>query len=192
MNLLRTQPLAEFTTPADAFAELASGFVGCAGLALDAAVVAAEDVPEPYRTLLVHEKHMTLTLTAHYNAFLELQVKEMHYEGTLYSRKITLTAPRPVGESPVVEFGLIRLDLKYVPQPVWQEIFQQRTPMGELLLRHNILQRIQPKWFLKFEPDSAVLKWMGCKTDKPLYGRLGTIYCNGDPAVEVLEVVTGV
>jgi len=191
MNLLRTKPLAHFSTPEEAFAELASGFVGCEGIVFDGQVVAPEEVPEPYHRLLVHEKHMTLTLTAHYNAFVEVQVKEMHYEGTLYSRKITLTAPRPA-EAPVVEFGLIRLDLQFVPQPVWQEIFQQRTPMGELLLRHNILQRVQPKWFLKFEPESSVLNWMGAKYDKTLYGRLGTIYCNGEPAVEVLEVVTGV
>jgi len=191
MNLLRSKPLAHFTTPEAAFAELASGFVGCDKIAFDGQVIPPEEIPEPSRHLLVHEKHMTLTLTAHYNAFVEVQVKEMHYEGTLYSRKITLTAPRPA-EAPVVEFGLIRLDLQFVPQPIWQEIFHQRTPMGELLLRHNILQRIQPKWFLKFEPGSSVLNWMGAKYDKPLYGRLGTIYCNGEPAVEVLEVVTGV
>ncbi len=188
MNLLRTKPLADCATPQEAFAELASGFVGCEKLAFDAKVIEPADIPEPYRELLVHEKHMTLTLTSHYKAFMELHVKEMHFEGNLYSRKIALTIPR--GHD-IVEYGLIRLDLRFVPQPVWQEIFHQRTPMGELLLRHNILQRVQPKWFLKLEPGCGILKWLGAKADRTLFGRLGTIYCNGEAAVEVLEVVTG-
>lgn len=189
MNLLRTKPLAECATPQEAFDELTSGFVGADKLRFDAEVIPAEQIPEPYHTLLVHEKHMTLTLTAHYRAFLELHVKEMHYEGSLYSRKITLTVPQVKS---VIEYGLIRLDLRYVPEPVKQEIFQQRTPMGELLLRHNILQHVQPKWFLKLPPDCSILRWMGAKVDHPLFGRLGTIYCNGEPAVEVMEIVTGV
>ena len=53
-------------------------------------------------------------------------------------------------------------------------------------------ETVQPKWFLRFDPGSTILEWMKAKTDKPYYGRLGTIYCNGEPAVEVLEVVTGV
>lgn len=188
MNLLRTKPLAECATPQEALAELCSGFVGSHQLRHDCQAVAPDDIPQPFRTLLVHEKHMTLTLTAHYGAFLELNVREMHYEGSLYSRKISLTIPR---DHEVVEYGLIRLDLRYVPQTVWPEIFQQRTPMGELLLRHNILQRVQPKWFLRLEAQSSVLSWIGAKTACPLFGRLGTIYCNGEPAVEVLEIVTG-
>lgn len=189
MNLLRTKPLADCDTPQEAFAELTSGFVGADKLRFDAEVINAGTMPEPFHTLLVHEKHMTLTLTSHYRAFLELHVKEMHYEGTLYSRKITLTVPH--GKE-VLEYGLIRLDLRYVPDAVKQEIFQQRTPMGELLLRHNILQRVQPRWYLKMQPQSSILSWMNAKYEHSLYGRLGTIYCNGEPAVEVLEIVTGI
>jgi hypothetical protein len=190
MNLLRTKPLADCKTPQEALSELCSGFVACETVRFDCRPVKAEEVPEPFHKLLVHEQHMTLTLTAHYGAFLELSVKEMHFEENLYSRKISLTIPR---NNAIVEYGLVRLDLRYIPEPVWKEIFQQRTPLGEILLRHNILQRIQPKWFLKFEPESSILAWMKApQRAEPYYGRLGTIYCNGEPAVEVLEIVTGV
>jgi hypothetical protein len=188
MNLLRTKPLGECTTAHDALAELCSGFVGSNKLRYDCAVVTPEEMPEPFRKLLVHEMHMTLALTSNYGAFLELNVKEMHYEGNLYSRKINLTIPR---NHLIVEHGLVRLNLHNIPHAVWQEIIQQRAPMGEILLRHNILQRIQPKWFLRLDPGSDMLAWMGSQTTRPLYGRLGTIFCNGEPTVEVLEVVTG-
>ena len=189
MNLLRTKPLASFNTPEEAFAELSSGFVGCDKVRFDAQVIAAEEMPDPFRTLLVHEKHMTLTLTAHYGAFLELHVKEMHYEENLYSRKIQLSIPR---NDALVEYGLVRLDLRYIPEPVWKEIFQQRTPLGEILLRHNILQRVQPRWYFRLNPGCSILQWLKADLPEPVFGRLGTIFCNGQPAVEVMEVVTGV
>jgi hypothetical protein len=189
VNLLRTQPLAECDSAVEALRELSSGFVGSDALELDMAVVDPPEIPEPLRRLLVHEKHMTLALTSHYGAFLELAVKEMHYEGHLYSRKINLVIPR---EHKIIEYGLVRLDLRFVPEEVWREILQMRAPMGEILLRYNILQRVQPRWFLRFDPGNAVLRWYGARVDHPLYGRMGTIFCNGEPAVEVLEIVTGV
>jgi hypothetical protein len=189
VSLVRSRPLNQCDDAAAALAELTSGFVGAESLAGSVRTVAATELPEPFRRLLDHQKHMTLVLTSHYGAFLELRVKEMHYEGDLYSRKILLLTPR---EHRVVEYGLVRLDLRYVPEEVWREILQMRAPMGEILLRHNILQHVQPRWFLRCDPDSALLRWYGVRSDTPLYGRLGTIFCNDEPAVEVLEIVTGV
>jgi hypothetical protein len=37
-----------------------------------------------------------------------------------------------------------------------------------------------------------VLKLFGADEPQAVYGRLGTIYCDGEPAIELLEIVTGI
>jgi len=54
-----------------------------------------------------------------------------------------------------------------------------------------VLRRIKPRWFLQFPPGGAVLKMFRAVESQPLYGRIGTIYCNDEPAIELLELVSG-
>ena len=37
-----------------------------------------------------------------------------------------------------------------------------------------------------------MLSLFGETSDQPMFGRIGTIYCNDEPAIELLEIVTGV
>ena len=43
--------------------------------------------------------------------------------------------------------------------------------------------------FLRIEPGPAQMAWFGLSEAKPLYGRLAIIHCDGEAAVELLEVV---
>ncbi|MBY0228299.1 MAG: hypothetical protein K2W96_03355, partial [Gemmataceae bacterium] len=52
--------------------------------------VAGEDVPEPYRSLLVHEHHMTVTVEAHHGGPVDVRVLDRRSDGELYSRRILL------------------------------------------------------------------------------------------------------
>ena len=38
--------------------------------------------------------------------------------------------------------------------------------------------------------ESVQLAWFGLTKPQPLYGRLGFIHCDEQPAVELLEIVT--
>ena len=44
--------------------------------------------------------------------------------------------------------------------------------------------------YLKIEPGPLQLRWFGLDKPQPLYGRLGFIFCDDRPAVELLEIVT--
>lgn len=188
MSLVRTKPLADCASAQEALSELCAGFARWGSFPLDFSEVEPASVPDPHQSLLVHESHMTRVLMDHYRVdHLDLYVMERHLDSDLYSRKIFLTRPN----SPVdVEFGLVRLNLSYCPQPVRDEILGGKKPLGAILIEHNVLRRIEPKWFLKFPPNSTMLRWFGNRDGTPTFGRLGTIYCNGEPAVEVLEIVT--
>ena len=102
----------------------------------------------------------------------------------------TLGADRKI-ERAVIDC-VVRLDLRYMSTKVKTAILNEDIPLGAILTNHNVLRRIEPRWFLRFDESSPVLSWFACQTEGPLYGRLGTIYCNHEPAIEVLEIVTAV
>lgn len=187
MSLLNLKPLADCQTPQEALDELCAPLRGYRAGLLVCEPVLAEEMPEEYRRLLVHERHMTLALKDHCRSKLDLYVMDVHRDGDSYRRKIFLT---PAGSSQSLELGVVRLDLGYLPAGPKHEILDQHTPLGAVLVKHNVLRRIEPRWYLKFPAGSPVLEWFGYPHDGPFFGRLGTIWCNDEPAVEVLEIVT--
>lgn len=150
--------------------------------------VDANDVPEPYHKLLVHEHHMTVTVEQHHGSLVDvriLQCQRLH-EGDSYARKILLTL-QSTGK--VVQFGLVRIRFEYCSAEVRDRIVAGQTPLGRVLIEHNVLRRIEPTAFLRVLPGPAMMQWFGLKTPKPTYGRLALIHCDGKPAVELLEIV---
>src|SRR5262245_26745812 len=71
-------------------------------------IVPADQVPQPYHRLLVHEHHMTVTVEAHHGKAVYLRVLQRHRQGSWYARKILLL---PVGTAMVVQFGIVRINL---------------------------------------------------------------------------------
>ena len=148
--------------------------------------VPAEQVPEPYHGLLVHEHHMTVTVEAHHGGLVDVQVLDKTTTDGSYARKILLALQR---SGRIVQFGLVRIHLDYCGDAVRDEIISERTPLGRILIEHNVLRRIEPLGFLKITPGPSMMKWFGLTTARPCYGRTAIIHCDGKPAVELLEIV---
>src|SRR5215212_3515832 len=87
MSIVRSKPLAECLTPQQALKELFTGFATADQLKMDFLEVSPEEIPSASRQLLVHQKHMTRTLNAHYGKPVDVHVMERHHDGDLYSRK---------------------------------------------------------------------------------------------------------
>src|SRR6516162_1796936 len=64
--------------------------------------IAADQMPEPYRRLLVHEHHMTVTVEAHHGDLVNVRVLERRIDNGTYARKILLTLQKT---GKVVQFG---------------------------------------------------------------------------------------
>jgi hypothetical protein len=152
------------------------------------AVVQPDEIPFPQDQLLVHHDHMTVVLERHHGAPVRVHVLDEHLDGDIYTRKISLT---PTGrDGKVVEWGVVRLDFRYMAPDVRDEILRKQLPLGAILIKHDVLRRIKPRWFLRFPPGGPVLGLFGdAQTSSPAYGRVGTIYCNEEPAIELLEIV---
>jgi hypothetical protein len=149
-------------------------------------LVPADQVPSPYSSLLVHEHHMTVTVEAHHGCLVDVRVLEERRVGESYARKILLALQ---GSGRVVQFGIMRIRLDLCSQAVRQEILARTTPLGRILIQHNVLRRIEPTAFLRVLPGPAMMQWFGLDKPQLTYGRLALIHCNDQPAVELLEIV---
>jgi hypothetical protein len=155
-------------------------------------VVQPDEIPYPQDQLLVHHEHMTEVLQRHHGSPVEVTVLEEHGGdaggGPLYTRKISL-APRNAPDK-VVEWGIVRLDFRYMAAEVRDEILAKQLPLGAVLIKHDVLRRIKPRWFIRCPATGPLLRLFGRpSTPDDVYGRIGTIYCNDEPAIELIEIV---
>jgi hypothetical protein len=190
VNLDVTQrKLSDFSGAEAALVELCRPYAP-AGFDPQCVVVQPDEIPHPQDQLLVHHAHMTEVLQKHHGQPVNVHVQDWRLDGDLYSRKIALT---PAGSDKVVEWGIVQLDFRYMSQEVRDEIMARRKPLGAILIAHNVLRRIKPRWFLRFPESGPILRLFEPPTaSEPggfAYGRIGTIYCNEEPAIELLEVV---
>jgi hypothetical protein len=149
-------------------------------------IVPGRAVPPPYHELLVHKRHMTVTQEAFHGDRVHVQILDRRISGTYYTRKILLTLH---GSGKVVQFGIPRVDLRYCSKPVRDEILAGQTPLGRILINHKVLRRIEPQAYYRVTPGPAMMEWFGLTEPRITYGRIGIIFCDEKPAVEVLEIL---
>ncbi len=152
----------------------------------DAVEVPASDVPQPYHRLLVHTHHMTVTVEEFFRSPVDVRVLSCRRAGNEYARKILLTTRTT---NTVVQFGLVRIDLGVCPEAVRQAIVEGKTPLGRVLIEHDMLRRIEPVAFLRVTLGDEMAGWFGVEAGTTTFGRLGVIYTGDRPAVEVLEIL---
>lgn len=147
------------------------------------------ELPQPYRDLLAHDKHMTVTVEAFHGCSVDVEVLDVRRTATHYSRKIIL---RRQSDRRVVLFGLVRLTLSFLADDVRKEIESERIPLGRVLIEHNVLRNVRLLSLWQVEPGAELSELFGQSTGQRCYGRTALIYCNGVPAVELLEIVPAV
>jgi chorismate-pyruvate lyase len=149
-------------------------------------IVPADEVPPPYHKLLVHEHHMTVTVEAHHGDQVDVRIIARRHTGDWYVRKILLALH---GSGRIVQFGIMRTNFRYCSPEVREEIQAGQDPLGRILIRHNVLRRIEPTEYLRVLPSPTMMKWFGIGSPMRTYGRLALIHYNEQPAVELLEIV---
>ena len=147
--------------------------------------VGSDALPADPAQLLAHNQHMTVTVEAFHNSPVRVEVLETQCDGDSYCRKILL---RRTCDDQVVQFGIVRLDFQYVSYEVRREIEEQGTPLGRVLIEHNVMRKVELHSLWRIAPGPHLRDLLGGRED-PIYGRTALIYCNGEPAVELLEIV---
>ena len=152
----------------------------------DHELVPPDAVPEPYHGLLVHPHHMTVTVEAFYGSRVNVRVLDRRLAGDSYARKSLLVLQ---SDGRVVQLGVVRIRLGYCGEEVRAAILEEKTPLGRILIEHDVLRRIEPKGYFRVTPGPQLTTWFGLPDPQTTYGRLGIIYCDEQPAVEVLEIL---
>ena len=149
--------------------------------------IAADQVPEPSRSLLSHDQHMTVTVEKHHQSSVDVKVLQTRTDGDHYSRKILLTRQTDGG---VVQYGIVRLNKSFIAPEVREEIERQETPLGRILINHGVLRVVKLLSLLKIECGPELAREFAFEVGQTCYGRTALIYCDGSPAIELLEIVS--
>ena len=151
------------------------------------AEVEAGELPQPYKELLDHNAHMTVTVEEFHGGPVDVQVLQTRQVDNRYARKILLTRQ---SDRRVVQFGIVRLSFDVLSDDVRREIISQQTPLGRVLIEHNVLREVELASLWRVEPGEDLRKLFGLEKMADCYGRTALIYVGGEPAVELLEIVT--
>lgn len=146
----------------------------------------ADDVPEPYRSLLAHTNHMTVTVERFHHDSVKVDVLQSKIEDDLYCREILLLTQ---SSSLVVQYGIVRLNTRFLPPEPRDEILAQKKPLGRVLIEHDVLRKIELFELLQFRAGKRLAELFSIPIGTPVYGRTAMLYCNNEPAIELLEIV---
>jgi len=163
-------------------------FYAAAGLPLPPLnEIDGEAVPEPYKTLLVHQHDMTPTLEKFHRQSIHLQVLGRRQKGDSYFREVVLRLDET---NQPVEFGAIKINLALFPPQARGEILHERLPLGHVLGEYKIPHASRPRAYLRLASDKFINDVLGMSGAHVLYGRRNTLFDPHDqPLAEIVEIL---
>ncbi len=129
---------------------------------------------------------MTVTVESHYGEKVNVHVHRCFQDGDWYSREITLATAK---SKRVVQYGIVRLDTTTLEPEVWQKINRQEIPLGRVLIEHNVLREVQLCGLWRIHAGPSLASLLEVAVDQTVWGRTALIYCNGEPAIKLLEIL---
>jgi chorismate-pyruvate lyase len=135
--------------------------------------VDGEVVPEPYKTLLVHQNDMTPTLEKFHERNIHLQVLGRRRKSEEYFREVIL---RLDDTNQPVEFGAIKINLALFPAAAREQILREYLPLGHILAECKIPHTSRPSGFLRIASDKLINEVLNLTGAHVLYGRRNTLF----------------
>jgi chorismate-pyruvate lyase len=153
----------------------------------EATETSGEHIPEPYRSLLVHEHDMTPTLEVAYRQRIHLRLVNRKVDGEVMLRQVVLvldTDERPV------EFGAIRIQLTQLPPEARRLVLEGRLPLGRVLQDFFIGHSSRPAAYFSMHADALIGAALEVPRLQRLYGRRNKLLMpSGEVLAEVVEIL---
>jgi len=144
-------------------------------------------LPEPYRTLLVHEGDMTSRLEAFHGGTIILEVLHREETPEAYRREVVLHAEQ---SGRPVEYGAIEINLDAFAPRVRAAIVEAHLPLGGVLNRFGVRYRSEPKAFIRLGPDAIMDGVFGLFGSPGFFGRCNVLLGDGDCVLaRIVEVL---
>lgn len=148
--------------------------------------VEPEEVPYPYRTLLVHSNDMTLTLERHFGGTLVVRPLSTALVGSWYTRRVLLAqsySGRPV------EMGAIRINLRSFKPKTRRTVLANQVPLGRLLRDDGVEFESRPKAFFSLTPNAEMMGVFWMREPRTLYGRRTEIFVRDAKIGDIVEIL---
>ena len=143
-------------------------------------------IPEPYRSLLVHNDDMTLTLERHFGDRIVLRPLSTFSRSGWYFRRVLLVqeySGRPV------EMGAIRIKLEVFDQRMRAKILKNKIPLGRILRDKRFAYINRVKAFLAITPNLEMMGLFWMREPKILYGRRTEILQRNKKIGDIVEIL---
>jgi chorismate-pyruvate lyase len=134
--------------------------------------IEGRDVPEPYRSLLVHQHDMTPTLEDAYGQSIQLRVLQYEFSGNVVSRQVVLVTE---GGARPVAFGAIKIELEHFPPEARRLVLERKHPLGAILRAQGIEHASRPDTYIQVQADAVIDSALGLAGGGLLYGRRNVI-----------------
>ena len=149
--------------------------------------VDGQNMPEPYRHLLVHSADMTPTLESHYRQPMRLDVLTREQQDYSYLREVVLKCAT---DSRPVEYGVIRICLDHLPPPASRRVLEEQRPLGNILQTESIAHLSWPQAFFSIESDAHLSHVLFLAQPTTLYGRRNVLLDGSRRLLaEVIEIL---
>lgn len=145
------------------------------------------EMPEPYRSLLVHLSDMTSTLENFHGDHLKLEVLSSRVEGDIYMREVLLRLEK---SGKPVEFGAIRIHLDRFEAEPRRIILGGKVPLGRVLAEQKVPFTSRPNGFFRIAADCFIGPLLAAGEGTRLYARRNTLSNPaGQPLAEIVEIL---
>ncbi len=146
-------------------------------------------LPEPQRTLLVHQRDMTRTLEQFHRGPIHLRVFANRHDADSYWRESALELD---DSGLAVEYGAIQIFLDRFAEPWRSQILGEHLPLGRILNESGMHYTSCPSAYFCCTPDAFIRTALRLDPERPmvLYGRQNTLTrSDGRPLAEIVEIL---
>lgn len=151
--------------------------------------VQPDDLPEPARQLLVHQRDMTSTLAEFHGGALRVDILQQKRTADFYLREVFL---RVVASGAVAEYGVIAIAMDRFSTEQQHAIEAGRAPLGSLLHHFRIPFESAPVCFFAVPPETRAGTRLDGFNHRPSHGRFNQLATpSGDPLAWIMEILPG-
>jgi len=147
--------------------------------------LSVDQMPADYRTLLAHQDHMTVALENYHDTPVSVNVLDEWRDETSYARTSVLSRQ---SDGAVVQFGIMRIWLTDLPQQAQAEITGRKSPLGRVLIEHNLLREVEPISLCGIAPGPVLIENLKLTGNRSIFGRSAQILVDERPTVQLLEI----
>jgi chorismate-pyruvate lyase len=149
-------------------------------------VISPTEIPQPYRSLLVHDSDMTRTLEQHSGDRAILRPLSTFVSGTSYFRRVLLV--KAASGHPLA-MGAIRVRLDVFPPRLRAKIVAGEIPLGRILREGRFSYTSTVTALLAVEPTAEMMGIFWMPESRTLYGRRSEMFRKNTKFADIVEVL---